>query len=161
MYRFPRLLVLAVLVAALAACEKAPAPGAPAAPAAAGPQLVEVPVSERHGVCLRLPAGDQVASRRADGDADIAELRRGAGAVRVYVGGHPDFPGFRRATRHAGDAVTTSFRQMADTSESGQRFVLFGHKRSADAPRLYVMFSGAEAAFAPPLDAGNVADCAR
>ncbi len=129
---------------------------APAATADAGQQ---VPVGAGTGVCLRLRAGEELTGVRVDGEATTAALRHSGGTVDVYVGPLPDFPGFRRVTRGLPDTPTPGFVAIAEAHEHGRRFLLAGHKRDAAGPRLYAMFSGAEAMFAPGLDTSRILAC--
>lgn len=146
-----RAIVSCALVPALlavAGCDTStPAPGS-ATPAAKAPAGDDARIGDRHGACLHLAGGDTLQDRRGDGDADTAVLRRGGGLIDVYAGPLPDFPGFRRVTRGLPDTPTPDFAALADTRENGRAWFLFGHLPAATAPRLYVMLSGAEAAFA-------------
>jgi hypothetical protein len=152
--RFAQVLA-ATMMLALAGC---PCPEDECEPTVTYP---EAGISPAFDICLHLESAYELLDRGSGPDFETVTLRRSSGDVRIYVGFQPDYPDRSVIANSAGGEMNPNFIDVADTTESGTRRILYGRTREAGGAMLFVMFTGAESSLAGDdfISGWDILDC--
>lgn len=98
-------------------------------------------LSDRFGVCIRLPNSATYQWQESRIDFDLGELKAGSKKVHVYIGQQPAFDSRSFGEKLSGES---GFRYVGKESSGLGQKILWSNKRYAQRGPLFVMFEGSD-----------------